>query len=165
MSRLLPQEGQDLDRHHARAQPLDQLALIGDDHKAVRGDGDELLAHQRAAAALEEVELGVDLVGPVHGQVKRLLQGVDQRDAQRCCLLVGVDRARYARHAQTRPHPLAEQVDEERGRGPRAEPEPHPVLHQLDRRLRSGPLQRELLMISQARRAAPALRRPRRGGA
>jgi hypothetical protein len=74
---------------HARtlgpAQAGHQLGLVDDAHKLVRDQLDHLLAQQRAAPALDQVELRVDLVGAVDGQVQAGdgVQG-GQGDAQLC---------------------------------------------------------------------------------
>ena len=61
----------------------DQLALVGNHDHALRRRRDDLLAQQRAAAALDQAQLVVDLVGAVDGQVEiRLVVERRQRDAE-----------------------------------------------------------------------------------
>ena len=81
----------------------------------MRGRGDDLLAHERAAESFDQVELGVDLVGAVHRDVERD-RLVHERDAE-----LARERGRRLRrghggHAQPFLHGLAEGVDERRGR-------------------------------------------------
>ena len=48
----------------------DALGVVGDHHHAIRGHGDDFFAQQRAAAALDEPQRAVDLVGAIDGQVE-----------------------------------------------------------------------------------------------
>src|SRR5207244_2830285 len=58
-------ERQDLDRERApTAENLDQLVGGDQDHLPLGGRSDDPLSHQRAAVALDEIQLAVDLVGP-----------------------------------------------------------------------------------------------------
>ena len=43
---------------------------IGDDDHPLRRGGDDLLAQQRAAAALDEAEIAVDLIGAIDGKIE-----------------------------------------------------------------------------------------------
>ena len=80
-----PGEPDDLDREGpGGAEAVDQLGGLGDDHDVAGGGQDQLLAEEGAAAALEEAEGGVDLVGAVDGQVEGAVGvQVDQLDAGR----------------------------------------------------------------------------------
>ena len=63
-------EGEDL---HGQGAPgadlLDQLALVHDDDLLHRGGGHDLLPEEGTSESLDEVHLGVDLVGAVDGDV------------------------------------------------------------------------------------------------
>ena len=73
LCRLRPAEGDDLDRQRrARAELIDALFGGRHQHVVVAGEGDELLAQQRAAAALDGVERGIDLVGAIDAEVEAL---------------------------------------------------------------------------------------------
>ncbi len=54
-----------LDRQREGAEHVDQLALVGDADEALGEVGDDLLARQRGAAALDHAAAPVDLVGAV----------------------------------------------------------------------------------------------------
>ena len=61
----------DLDRDRSRlGQRADQLLGPDHDHLAVRRRRDDALAHERAAASLQEIEVGRDLVRAVDGDVQ-----------------------------------------------------------------------------------------------
>ena len=65
-------KGDDLHGHgRARAQPVDALALVGDDDQPARGRGDDLLPQQRPAQPLDQVQPRVDLVRAVNGDIDR----------------------------------------------------------------------------------------------
>ena len=62
----LPAEPDDLDRQRvADAESLGVLLGLGDDHEAAARIAQDLLVEQGAAATLQELQVGVDLVGPV----------------------------------------------------------------------------------------------------
>ena len=81
---LRPTEGDDLDRQRrARAEPIDALFRGRYQHVVVTREGNELLAEERAAPALDGVERGIDLVGAVDAEVEAVdLVERDQRDAK-----------------------------------------------------------------------------------
>src|SRR5262249_60501274 len=63
-------ERQDLDRKTAAAaESVDELLGGHEDDLTPRGSRDDALAHQGGAVALDEVEVGVDLIGTVDGEV------------------------------------------------------------------------------------------------
>ena len=80
-----PGEPDDLDRQGlGGAEVGDELGGLGDDHHVTGGGDHQLLAEEGAAAALEEAEGGVDLVGAVDGQVEgAVLVEAGQLDAGR----------------------------------------------------------------------------------
>ena len=83
-------ERNDFDRQRKRPEHWDQLGRIGDHRHPLRGRGDDLLAQERAAAALDQPELRIDLVRPVDRQIE--LGDVIQRrerNAEAPCLLLG----------------------------------------------------------------------------
>ena len=70
LSRRPLAEGHDLHRQRELgAEHGRQLRLVDDDDLAPAGLGHDLLVQQGAPAAFDEVELRVDLVGPVDGDV------------------------------------------------------------------------------------------------
>ena len=71
-----PAEAHDLDRQRERPEPGDALALVGDHHHAPAGRRHDLLLQQRRATPLYQVQLGVELVGAIDGEVdlRHLLQ-------------------------------------------------------------------------------------------
>src|SRR5215207_431492 len=77
-------EGDDLDRQwRAGAELIDALFRRRYKHIVVTREGNKLLAEERAAAALDGVERGIDLVGAIDAEVEAV--GVverDKRDAQ-----------------------------------------------------------------------------------
>src|SRR5271170_4281575 len=117
----------DLDRQWKRAEPWHELGRIDDDDHALRGGGDDLLAQQRPAAALDQIELGIDFVGTVDRQVEfRQLVERRERNAERLRLRGRRLRGRDAANVETRFDPFAHEIDElPRGRAA-AEPELHP---------------------------------------
>src|SRR5580704_18658157 len=124
----------DLDRQWKRAEPWHELGRIGDDDHALRGRGDDLLAQQRPAAALDQTELGIDFVGPVDRQVElRNVVKCSERNAKRLRLrgrrLGGRDTADVEPCFDL----FAHEIDElARGRAA-AEPELHARSDQLKR--------------------------------
>ena len=65
------------------AEHPDALGCVGDDDHALGGHGHDLLAQQRTAAALDEAQVGVDLVGAIDRQIEeRLVVERGERDAQ-----------------------------------------------------------------------------------
>ena len=101
--RLTPAEPHDLDRQRATfAEVPHELVVLDDDEQPGGGAGQKLLAQERAAAALEQVEPGVDLVGAVHDQVeqRRPRAAVDRAAPFEIELVEGDDgKARRARQA------------------------------------------------------------------
>ena len=61
-----------LDRQRKAAEPLDPLRVVGDADEALGQVGDDLLARQRRAAALDHAAGAVDLVGAVDVDRQRL---------------------------------------------------------------------------------------------
>ena len=133
--RGLPAEGDHLDRQGEGAEMGDLLGGVGDHDHLVRGGRDDLFAQMRPAAPLDEVQVGVEFIGPVDGQVKpaRLFQRDDgdpfgARQRRRAV------RGRDAGDLQPLlPHPLAQTAHHPgRGRaGPK--PHPHPPFDEIDR--------------------------------
>ena len=75
-TRRLQSERFDFDRQREAAEHRHPFRFIGNDDHARRCGRDDLLPQQRTAAALDEAEIGRDLVGAVHRQIKlgRLVQ-------------------------------------------------------------------------------------------
>jgi hypothetical protein len=103
----------DLDGQRKGAELMDELGGIGDDDHPFRGCGDDLLAQQRAPAALDQPKLGIDLVRPVDRQIE--LQKLVQRryrNAEAFCLPLGCFGRGDAANVETGFDPLANEVDE-----------------------------------------------------
>mmetsp|Transcript_7788 Transcript_7788/g.13425 ORF Transcript_7788/g.13425 Transcript_7788/m.13425 type:complete len:252 (-) Transcript_7788:8-763(-) len=66
----LPAEGDDLHRQRERAKGIDLLGRVGDDDHLVARRSHDLLVQKRAAAALDQVQVRVVLVGSVDRQVQ-----------------------------------------------------------------------------------------------
>ena len=68
----LPAEGDHLDRQGKGPQLRDLLCRVGDDDHPVAGRGHDLFLQQRRTAPLDEVEVRIELVRAVDGQVQPL---------------------------------------------------------------------------------------------
>ncbi|MFK4514611.1 hypothetical protein ABIF20_001976 [Bradyrhizobium japonicum] len=92
--------------------------------------------------ALDQVEVGIDFVGAVDGEVE-MVDLIERRQLHTAAL--GIEarrlRGRYADHFQPGLHALAEQLDEMLGGRAGAEAELHAVTHFLEGARRSLPLQ------------------------
>lgn len=134
---VVPAELDHLHRHGeaGAAEAGDELGVVDDDDELVGGGLDHLLAEEGAAAALDEVEVGVDLVGAVDGEVD-VGVGVEggEGDAEGGGLLLGAlgggdadDVGEGAGFEEG-----AELVDDEGGGGAGAEAEDHAAVDVLD---------------------------------
>ncbi len=106
-----------------------------------RGGGDDLLAQQRAAAALDQSELGIDFVRPVDRQIE--LQKVVQRgdrNAEAPRLTLSRFGGGDASNGKTGLDPLPDEIDEMAGGRAGAEAEPHAGPHEFKRALGRLPL-------------------------
>jgi hypothetical protein len=148
-------EGDDLDGDGARAaEARHELGLVDDDDEAGAGALDHLLAEQRAAAALDEVEVRVDLVGAVDGEGDPGAREREQRDpgARRVGLrLEGGGHAGHPRQ-RARAEEVAQAVQRVRRRGARAQAQRHAGLHELHRAVRRHALQLFLRQLPGRRR-------------
>ena len=111
----------------------DPFAPVGDHDHARGGRGNDLFPQQRAAAALDQAEIGPDLVGAVDGQIelRRFIER-GQRDAAALGIGAGRLRRRHRNDVEAGPHAFADQLDEMlRGRAG-AKPEPHAGTHEFD---------------------------------
>ena len=74
------------DGERKAAEGLDEFGIVGDADELRGGLGDDFLARQRTAAALDEVAQAGGLVGPIHVQAQRAgvvqIQHFDARGAQ-----------------------------------------------------------------------------------
>jgi dihydroorotate dehydrogenase len=103
----------------AKAQRLHAFALVSDADKTFGQVGDDLLARQRRAAALDHAALAVDLVGTVHVQRQRLhLGSLQHADAVPAQPLAAALRARH--RAGDAVAPRGQRVDEMIDRRPGA---------------------------------------------
>ena len=125
-------ERQQLERHrwHDR---VDDLVARGDHDEAVGRRRDDLLARVRAAAALDEPEVGRDLIGAVDRDVEagELLERLDH-EPERACGDLGGNRRGDAAQSQPALRQRRQQVRDGRAR---AEADPAPVLDERSRRL------------------------------
>ncbi len=80
-------EGDDFDGQAVKGAELRRhLGFVDHDDFALAGLGHDFLVEQGAAAALDQIEAGVDLVGPVDGHIDDGgALGIDQREAGRPC--------------------------------------------------------------------------------
>jgi hypothetical protein len=62
-------KGHDLDWQRSSTQPADLLGLVYDHHKPPGMNLDDLFPQQRAAQALDHVQLGIDLISAIHNKV------------------------------------------------------------------------------------------------
>ena len=135
-------EGHDLERQREGAQGLDLLGGVGDDDHAAGRGGNDLLAQQGAAAAFDQAQLAVDLVGTVDGQIeKRQIVQRRHADAESLGLRLRRRGGGDTNDLETAGNLLAEQVDELRGRRAGAEAEPHSAFDILECALRGCDLQ------------------------
>ena len=115
---------------------------VGDHDHAPARRRDDLLAQERAAAALDQAQLVVELVGAVDGEVE-LGRLVERR--QRNAFPLGLSPRRLGGRnrddVEAASHPLAEQRDEMRRRRAAAEPELHAVFDESHGALGGGALE------------------------
>jgi len=93
---------------------------------------------QCATAALYQVEIAIDLVGTVDGQIQpaRRVEG-DDLDADLARQIGGAGRGGHAADAQPFvAHQIAEGAHHVRGGAAGAKPDTHPVLDEIDRAFR-----------------------------
>ena len=133
--------------------------------RSVGGGSDDLFTQQRSAAALDQPELGIDLVGAVDRQIEfRNFVQRSKRNAERLRLRFRRLRRRDTMHVETRFDSFAHEIDEEARGRPAAEPELHPRPDQLQRPLgrlalslvpvrRRGHCAHSLLFVRTGRRA------------
>ena len=96
-------ERNDLDRQRKAAENIDPFGVVGDHDHAIRGRRHDLFPQQRAAAALDQIERGIDLVGAVDGEIEPVdLVERGQRNAALLGLDAGRLRGRHAHHLQCR---------------------------------------------------------------
>ena len=127
--RSAPAEGDHRDGQPAgRAQARHELRFLDDDDAPARRERDELFPHHRAAAPLECLLAGIDLVRAVDAEVERgrfLQRGEGQPE------LATQRRGSLGRRYAAHPHPAArEGLQRRRGATAGAVPERHAVLHQ-----------------------------------
>ena len=131
--RAFPPERNHLDGHRAaRTQPVHQFALVHHDHEPLRGARHDLLAQQRPAQALDQVQGGaLHLVGAVDGEMNALaLLQSREWNAQRARLRGRLLRGWNPGDPQTRADAPADRRDRQGRRGAGAQPYHHSVFHQ-----------------------------------
>ena len=108
------------------------LRAVGDDDHALARGGDDLLPQESPAAALDQAQVVVELVGAVDRQVEvgRLVEG-RQGNALALRLVAGRLGGGNAHDLQAAPHALADGGDEMRRRRAGAEAQPHAVGDEL----------------------------------
>ena len=127
-------ERNDLDRQWKATQRLHPFGVVGNDDHLVRGRGYDLFPQQRAAAALDDIQGGIDFVCAIDGEVEAI-EVVQRRQPNAAALGIGAGclRGRDADDVQSGADPLAEQFDEMlRGRTG-AEAKLHTVLDMFKR--------------------------------
>ena len=122
-----------LDRQREAAERRYPFRFIGNDDHARGSRGHDLFPQQRAAAALDQAQIGGDLVGAVDGQIEfRRLVEAGQRHAQP----LGVAASRFRRghrdHVEAGADALGQKLDEMLGGRAGAEAEPHARAHEFD---------------------------------
>ena len=119
-------EGHHFDRQDEFAQARHQLGFVGDHDHAARRGGHDLFAQQHAAAALDQVQVAVGLVGAVNGQIER---GQIVQRRQRDAHLAGQGRrlfgGRHAKQLEPAAHTRAQHFHEYLGGGAGAQPQLH----------------------------------------
>ena len=147
-------EGDDLDGDGARApEPRHELGLVDDDDEPVPGALDHLLPEQRPAAALDEVEVRVDLVGAVDGEADAGAREREQRDPDAGGVGLRLEGGGHAGdpRKRARAEEVPQAVQRVRRRGPRAQAQRHAGLHELHRAVRRHALQLVLRQIPRRR--------------
>ncbi len=116
----------DFDRQRKPAECRHLLRDIGNHHHPIGSGGHNLLPQQCAAAALDEIELGVELIRAVDGQVEPV-DGVEvgERNVEAARLGGGHLGSRNAKAGQPIGHPRTEQIDKMPRRGASAEADAH----------------------------------------
>ena len=96
-----------------RPEHVDQFGIISNYHHAGGRRRHNLLAQQRAPAALDQAQARADLVGAVDREVefRRFIQG-RQRNSMGVCLRPRRLRGRNADNRQPAPYPFGQKLDE-----------------------------------------------------
>ena len=123
-SNVLPAEGDHFHRQRECSEAVLEFGFVDNDDFQKAGRGHEFFAKQRAAAALDEVERGIDLVGAVDGQVyPRGLREVDKRNPFAFRLYPGLLRRGNPPNPKTLPNTRAQLLNRvERGGSPSPDP-------------------------------------------
>ncbi|MOA07701.1 hypothetical protein D3C78_1274160 [compost metagenome] len=104
--------------------------MVGDDDHAGGCRSHDLFAQKRAAAALDETQRMIDLVGAIDGQIefRQFIEGF-QRHAKLDAQARGALGCRHALDLETGCDLFGQKPDKFLGRRTRADTKPHPVLH------------------------------------
>ncbi len=127
-------ERHDLDRQGETAERIDPFRVIGDDHHARGCRRDDLFPQQRSASALDQAQVGRDLVGAIDGEIelRHLVQGGERYGRTRG-VVAGRLGGRHRDHVEPGAHALTQELDEMLGGRAGAEAEPHARTHEFER--------------------------------
>ena len=126
-----------------RAKPVHELAAVDDDGEAVARGRDDLLAQQRSAQSLDQIErAALDFVGAVDREIDLpMFAERGERNVRRCGLRCRALRGGNADKAQALPMTPRKCFDRESRRRAAAEPDDHVILDQLHCGLGGGALE------------------------
>jgi hypothetical protein len=118
----------DFHRQREAAEDRYELGIVDDAHEAARGGGDDLLAGERRAAALDQMQLRVGFVGAVDVHVE-VADGIQIQDLD-AMLLEACSRALRTRNGTLDRHfARSQRIDEEVDGGAGADAENFVVGH------------------------------------
>src|SRR5205807_2106345 len=137
-------EGQYLDREPpAAAESRHELLRADQENLASRGGGDDALADQRAAETFEGVQVWIDLIRAVDGEVQRGLVKLHGSQSDLCRETGGDLRGGHARDRESPLGTPAERSNENSGRPARTETDCAPSLDKLE-----GPLGEKIQIVT-----------------
>jgi hypothetical protein len=132
-------EGDDFDGHGEAAEHRNLLAGVGDDDEFARGGRHHFFIEERAAAAFDQVELRVEFVGAVDGDVNVLdFVKAGEGDAEFSGHLARVDRGGDAADFEAGLDAITDELDCISGRRAGAEADNLAVLNELKGGARGG---------------------------
>lgn len=132
-------EGDDFDGDGEIAEHGDLLAGVGDDDKFLGSGRDNFFVEQRAAAAFDQVELWIEFIGTVDGDVDLLdFVEIGERDAEFGGGLARIDRGGDAADFEAGCNAFADELDGVGGRRTGAEADDLAVFDELKGGARGG---------------------------